>query len=311
MTVSGQVVTSTTSNYDIEGNAIQSQDALGNMTNVAVDSWGNVPQTVTPNSNNNLSTSFSFNSFLAPTQVSQPSNGTSVNATYDAYGRTLTVTSPGGAVTHYYYCPDACSNVGFSLPATRNGQNYSKITVVNTRWSRDQYDGLGRVIRTDRGDTSGNVVSNVDTDYAPCACSPTGKMYRTSQPYAPGGSVYWTTYTYDGLGRTITVTAADSSSNTTYAYSGSTTVVTDPAGNWKAMTTDVDGNLKSVIEPDPAYGSPAAPGSAQNIDCASYPAPSQTLGTCYAYDVLKNLTHGEDAAQQRNPDPHLHLSGRD
>ena len=115
-------------------------------------------------------------------------------------------------------------------------------------------------------------------------------MYRTSQPYAPGGSVYWTTYTYDGLGRTITVTAADSSSNTTYAYNGSTTVVTDPAGNWKAMTTDVDGNLKSVIEPDPAYGSPAAPGSAQNIDCASYPAPSQTLGTCYAYDVLKNLT---------------------
>ena len=110
VTVSGQQqpVTSTTSNYDIEGNAIQSQDALGNMTNVTVDSWGNVPQTVTPNSNPNLSTSFSFNSFLAPTQVSQPSNGTSVNATYDAYGRTLTVTSPGGAVTHYYYCPDSC-----------------------------------------------------------------------------------------------------------------------------------------------------------------------------------------------------------
>ena len=174
-------------------------------------------------------------------------------------GGCWTPVAPDGAVTHYYYCPDSCSNLGFSLPATRNGQNYSKITVTNTRWSRDQYDGLGRVIRTDRGDTSGNVISNVDTDYDSCACSPTGKMVRTSQPYAPGASVYWTTYTYDGLGRTIQVTAADGASQTNYAYYGSTTVVTDPAGNWKAMTTDVDGNLKSVIEPDPTYGSPAAP----------------------------------------------------
>ena len=86
-----------------------------------------------------------------------------------------TSTSPDGAVTHYYYCPDAC-NPGVSLPASRNGQNYSTITVTNTRWSRDQYDGLGRVIRTDRGDTSGNVISNVDTNYDSCACSPTGKM---------------------------------------------------------------------------------------------------------------------------------------
>ena len=288
VSVNGNVVTSTTSNYDIQGNAIQTQDALGNRTNVTVDGFGNVPQTVTPNSNSNLSTSFSFNSFLAPTSVSQPSNGTSVSATYDGYGRTYITTSPGGAVIHYYYCPDAC-NAGITLPATRNGQNFSKITVLGTRWSRDQYDGLGRVIRTDRGDTSGNVISNVDTDYESCACSPTGKIYHTSQPYKPGDPVHWTTYTYDGLGRTIAVTAADGASNTTYAYYGNTTVVTDPAGNWKAMITDVDGNLRSVIEPDPA-SNPGALGSAQNINCAAYPAPSQTLGTCYAYDVLKNLT---------------------
>ena len=68
-----------THNYDIQGNAIQTQDPLGNMSNVTVDTYGNVPQTATPNGNNNLSTSFSFNTFLAPTSVSQPSNGTSAS----------------------------------------------------------------------------------------------------------------------------------------------------------------------------------------------------------------------------------------
>ena len=115
------------------------------------------------------------------------------------------------------------------------------------------------------------------------------RMVAKSQPYAPGAAVYWTSYTYDGLGRTIQVTAADNASHTNYAYYGSTTVVTDPAGNWKAMTTDVDGNLKSVIEPDPAYN-PAALTSAQSIDCVSTQAPSGMMGTCYVYDVVKNLT---------------------
>jgi hypothetical protein len=26
-----------------------------------------------------------------------------------------------------------------------------------------------------------------------------GKLYRTAQPHAPGGTVNWTTYTYDAL----------------------------------------------------------------------------------------------------------------
>jgi len=145
------------------------------------------------------------------------------------------------------------------------------------------------VIRTDRGDTSGNVISNTDTNYDSCACSPTGKMVQTSQPYTPGAAVYWTTYTYDGQGRTLQVNAPDGASNTYYAYYGATTVVTDPAGNWKALIKDVDGNVKSVIEPDPTYN-PSPVTSAQSIDCVSTQAPSGMLGTCYAYDSLKNLT---------------------
>ena len=45
----------------------------------------------------------------------------------------------------------------------------------------------------------------VDTRYAPCACSPLGKMSAVSQPYAPGAAPVWTTYTYDASGNLIQV----------------------------------------------------------------------------------------------------------
>jgi hypothetical protein len=81
-------------------------------------------------------------------------------------------------------------------------------------------------VQTGNGAT---IVSTVDTQYAPCACSPLGKMSKVSQPYVPNTTVYWTTYTYDGSGRTLTVTAPDRSSTTQYAYQGNSTTLTDPA----------------------------------------------------------------------------------
>jgi YD repeat-containing protein len=108
-------------------------------------------------------------------------------------------------------------------------------------------DGFGRPIHVERG---GDHSSMVDTEYDSCACSPLGKMKRVSQPYAPGGTVYWTTYTYDGLGRTTSVVAPDGAT-TTYLYQGNATTITDPAGKWKKYITDALGNLIQVVEPNP------------------------------------------------------------
>jgi len=89
-----------------------------------------------------------------------------------------------------------------------------------------------------------------------------------------------------GWARTIAVQAADGHSTTTYSYVGNTTLTTDAKGNWKANVTDVNGNLTSVIEPDPSNPA-AAPTSA--FDCGS--ERSGMLRTCYTYDVVNNLTH--------------------
>ena len=68
------------------------------------------------------------------------------------------------------------------------------------------------------------------------------------------------------------MTQPDGASSTTYAYAGNQTTVTDPAGNWKQMTNDVQGNLLSVVEPDPGS------------------LPGGTLTTTYTYDWMNHLT---------------------
>ncbi len=108
--------------------------------------------------------------------------------------------------------------------------------VVNGRWSRTTLDGLGRTLLVENGTgtTIGSgTVNQVDTVYNSCGCSPLGKMTMTSLPHAPGAGDVWTTYTYDGIGRTLSVQAPDGASTTTYSYQGNSVTVTDPAGAWK------------------------------------------------------------------------------
>jgi len=57
-------------------------------------------------------------------------------------------------------------------------------------------------VDTGNGSTT---VSVAETQYAPCACSPLGKLWRTSRPHAPGAPPIWTTYTYDASGRTMRI----------------------------------------------------------------------------------------------------------
>jgi len=128
-------------------------------------------------------------------------------------------------------------------------------------------DGLGRTVKVETGYGT-TTVSVVETEYAPCACSPMGKVKRVSMPHAPGASAIWTTYNYDVMGRTTSVTAPDGSA-TTYAYAGNTLTVTDPAGKWKKYTNDAFGNLVEVVEPKDA---------------------SSTYTTSYTYNAFNKLT---------------------
>jgi YD repeat-containing protein len=144
--------------------------------------------------------------------------------------------------------------------------------MTDSHGTKTVMDGFGRTIQTVTGYGTATsittVVSTVDIQYAPCGCSPLGKLSQQSQPYAPGGSDSWTVYHYDASGRTTSVVLPDSST-TTYLYQGNTAKVTDPAGKYKVFTMDAFGNLVVVSEPDPTLG---------------------TVTTSYSYDVLNHLT---------------------
>src|SRR5260370_36821259 len=97
-------------------------------------------------------------------------------------------------------------------------------------------DGLGRTVKVEKGDAS-STQSVTESIYAPCACSPMGKVSQVSQPHAPNASAVWTTYTYDALGRTTAIVKPDGST-THYAYAATATTVTAAAATRKTFTTD-------------------------------------------------------------------------
>jgi YD repeat-containing protein len=213
------------------------------------------PQTIVAQ---NYTQALSYTPFLGVSKTTG-ANGEQVTMTYDSYGRPKTATSPYGAVWTYAYTPLA------------NGPPYWQSKTGPDGYTLTTVDGLGRVASVQRGTSASNIVSETDTVYAPGATAPLGLTQEVSQPYAIGATKYWTTYTYDGLGRKLTVTRPDGASTTTYAYAGNVTTVTDPAGNWKQSTSDVLGNLTTVVEPDPAN------------------QPGGTLTTSYTYDWMGHL----------------------
>ena len=268
-TTRGMVIQSTTPSgvttiaYDIGGN-VTTTTKNGVPTTVTTTSSTNyaAPSQITTNSS--LSSTMNWNTTLNLTSATGP-NGDTFSVGYAGGSpRPTSTTSPYGAVTNYTYVDTVPrSQTATTCPGGWNGSNCNG----NTHWVKTTYDGWGRTIETDAG-YNGTAVSTVLTNYAACGCSPLGKANNISEPYAPGGSPVFTTYNYDGLGRTTSTVAPDGST-TSYVYVGNAVGVNYPNGTWKQFSMDAFGNLFFVTEPDPTLGN---------------------VNTQYTYDMLNHLT---------------------
>jgi RHS repeat-associated protein len=222
--------------YDITGNMTSTNlNGVGSSVSTTAATNYAAPSQMTVGS---LSETLSYSSFLGLTNETGP-NGASVSLGYDANARPTSATSPFGAVTTTTYNDTA------SPPTI--------VTSVNGRWTRQTLDGLGRTILTETGYAT-TTVSQQETVYGPCGCSPLGKMIKQAVPHAPGATPAYTTYTYDSIGRTTSVVAPDGASTTYYAYQGNWAGTSDPAGHWKSYQLDTFGNITAVQEPSPSSG---------------------------------------------------------
>jgi RHS repeat-associated protein len=171
------------------------------------------------------------------------------STTYDALGRVLTVTdADGGTVTYTYTNNDVLQVVGGTPTGTQSFQK------------QFEYDGLGRL-------TSVCEISSTLPGEGTC-----GQVQTKSG--------YWTKYTYDALGRLLTVkqnaqAVAASQQTRTYAYDwlGRLTQETNPESGTTSYAYDA-----ATVCPNPSAGNLV----------------TRTDGNgnyqCYYYDALKRLT---------------------
>ena len=181
--------------YDTTGLMLAADDNNGHAVSVTAASGTNhsAPGTIQPNTGNagdsNLATALSYSPFLAVTTAVAPNSATATT-TYDSIGRVTSTQAPShttdgsvaGATTTYSYA------FGTTAGGTIANGAYTTTATTNTHWTTAVADGLGRTVTqtSGYGTTSPTTVSTVDTVYGPCACSPGGKMVKTSQPYTSG-----------------------------------------------------------------------------------------------------------------------------
>jgi len=210
------------------------------MLSTEVDANGNPPTTYT------YGTGSCGGAF--PTQVTN-AVGFNTMFTWDCNGGVMTgTTDPNNQTTSYSWTdpkywrltqityPDGGQKTATYNTATTpwNIVQTTKITGTQTLTSKTIYDSSARVSQQQlTSDPEGTTYTNTTYDAD-------GRLKSVSNPYrSTSESTYGlTSYLYDGLGRTTTVTRADNSTVTT-SYSANQTTVTDEAG--KQRTTQVDG----------------------------------------------------------------------
>jgi RHS repeat-associated protein len=241
------------------------------------------------------SVTFDYNTALPATTTDE--NGQVTTNYYNADSlRVNHIDYPDGGVTAFQYSealtPDAAGRYHFYFNTSTKLDSPSG----TPRWvdSIRYFDGRGNLKRTFNSFTAGDGWSAQDIEY-----DVMGRAYRNSNPYfSPGYTTgpinpdgFWTTTTFDHLGRITQVTMPRGDDNNSLVttssaqYNGVFTTATDQAGKSRRQKADALGRVVRVDEPD-LSGNLGPTGS-----------PSQA--TNYTYDVLGNLIHVEQGAQHR------------
>jgi RHS repeat-associated protein len=254
--------------YDVFGNLVQADaDCCLTMSwTFSATTEYSSPNSVVKgaSSGTHTTTNYTYNSYTGQLASITDPNSQTTSFAYDPMRRPTTTTRPDSAQIICTY-NDTLHTTGMANPVQGTA------TVTQTAY----LDGLGRTAKVSVSDASGTFYSTVQTEY-----DGLDRPYNVSNPFTSSAQ-YWTETTFDALGRTVKVVLPDSSQNT-YAYSGPSTTITDPAGHQKKYQADGLNRLSITYEPDPTNGN------------------TLTLQTSYSYTVLDQLALLTQGSQSRS-----------
>ncbi|MEZ5892445.1 MAG: RHS repeat-associated core domain-containing protein [Parvularculaceae bacterium] len=292
----GIVSRTTSSTYEANGRfALTKTNALSHTESVVTDAKFGVATSQTgPNS---LTTTWAYDSFGRPTQETR-ADGTKTVYAYEYCSGTA-----GGSAT----CPTYGTSAHGAYVITATPKDASN--VQNGPWVKTYYDSHGRVMATDTQSFTATTIRQA-TEY-----DAYGRVARESRPYfLSGGTAVWTTYAYDALGRTTSITLPDTSAST-FAYSGLTTSVTNDLSQTETTVKNVRGEIVSVTDAngkttsftyDPFGNRTSITDSAGNIATMTYDKAGRKIAAVdpdlgswsYSYNVLGELVGQTDAKSQ-------------
>ena len=202
-------------------------------------------------------TSWTYDYKLGVPLTETDPNGNQTSAEYDAFGRITKLIRPGNG--------DSSTSPTIAMDYHDGASFWTEIRqrVDTTRYQtlRRHYDGLGRQTYIENGST---VAGAFTLDNTVSYNYPAFDTVQQSMPYAPGGTAFYTTSISDVLGRPKTITAPNTN-NTSYAYDGLITTVTDPKGNKTTTENDVWGRVTKVTPKDTG-GNPIGPNVTYTYD---------------------------------------------
>ncbi len=261
--------------------------------------------------------------FGALIQLTGP-NALNTYWSYDGFGRKTRETRADATYTTWAY--RLCTDAGASCPGPIGGaaiawvaieQSYSTTGVASAPEKRIFYDTLSRPVRSQTQGFDGAGVAPVlvqDTQY-----NALGQVWKKSSTYAVGATAYWTTYTYDVLGRVTREESPDPANTggvaiTTMDYNGLVSTVTNSKSQTKttlqnaqgqvAQVTDAQGNTTSYTYD--ALGQLTQTNAAGSITQLSYNQRGQKTAMVdpamgawqYAYNVFGELVWQRDSLSQ-------------
>lgn len=178
---------------------------------------------------------------------------------YDSFGRKSKETRSDSTYTTWAY--KLCTDAGITCPGPIGGatvkwvaieQSYAANAAASAPEKRSYYDTLNRIVRSQTLGYDGAGAAPVlvqDTEF-----DSLGRVSRKSNVYKlSGGTPYWSSFTYDVLGRVTKEDSPDPDASggvavTTMSYSGLSTVVTNSKGQTKTTTKNAQGQVAQVID---------------------------------------------------------------